>query len=49
MRDQIGTSLLSALEDDQLFPNVILQDKPIEPRKLMELIREMLMANDGIV
>jgi len=49
MRDQIGTSLLSALEDEQLFPNVILQDKPIEPRKLVELIREMLIANDGIV
>ena len=49
MRDQIGTSLLSALEDEQLFPNVILQDKPIDPRKLVELIREMLMASDGIV
>jgi DNA-binding response OmpR family regulator len=49
MRDQIGISLLSALEDEMLFPNVIIQDKPIEPRKLVALIREMLMASDGIV
>jgi len=49
MRDQIGTSLLSALEDEMLFPNVIIQDKPIEPRKLVALIREMLMATNGIV
>lgn len=49
MRDQIGTGLLCALEDEQLFPNVILQDKPIDPRKLVELIREMLMADNGIV
>jgi DNA-binding response OmpR family regulator len=49
MRDQIGISLLSALEDEMLFPNVILQDKPIEPHKLVELIRGMLMADNGIV
>lgn len=48
MRDQIGTSLLTALEDEQLFPNVILQDKPIEPRKLVELIRDMLQGNKDV-
>jgi len=53
MRDQIGISLLSALEDELLFPNVILQDKPIDPRTLVELIRDMLKgyisSNSGTI
>jgi CheY-like chemotaxis protein len=47
MRDQIGTSLLSALDDELLFPNVSLQDKPIDPRMLVELIGQMLKGGNG--
>jgi len=48
MRDQLEIDLLSALEDESLFPNVSLQDKPIDPRTLVELIRDMLKGHDKV-
>jgi hypothetical protein len=42
MRDLIGVNLTSAVEDESLFPNVRFQDKPVNPRFLVEIIEEML-------
>jgi len=47
MRDQLEIDLLSALEDELLFPNVSLQDKPIDPHILVEMIGDMLKGYDN--
>ena len=48
MRDQLGIDLLSALEDELLFPNVSLQDKPIDLHILVEMIGDMLKGYDNV-
>ena len=42
MRDAIGVTLASAVEDESIFQNVRFQDKPVNPRFLAEIIEEML-------
>lgn len=42
MSDQLGVNLCSDMEDGSLFPNVRLQDKPINPHLLMGIIGDML-------
>ena len=45
MRDHIGNDLISAVEDESVFPKVKYQDKPVYSHVLVEMIEEML--NDG--
>ncbi len=42
MADALGVNLYSAVEDENLFPNVRFQDKPVDPSLLIEIINEML-------
>ncbi len=42
MVDQLGVNLLSAVDDENMFPNVRFHDKPIAPLDLVEIIEEML-------
>jgi CheY-like chemotaxis protein len=48
MRDQLGSDALSALEDENVFPHVSFQDKPIDPKILVELIGDMLKKNSSL-
>jgi DNA-binding response OmpR family regulator len=42
MRDQMGVNLYSAVEDNELFPNVRFQDKPADPNEIADILNEML-------
>ena len=42
MVDQMGVNLISGVEDENLFPNVRFQDKPVDPLILVDMIKEML-------
>jgi response regulator RpfG family c-di-GMP phosphodiesterase len=42
MLDELGVNLVAGVEDEELFPHVRFQDKPIDPVLLMEIIHEML-------
>jgi len=42
MLDELGVNLISGVEDEQLFPNVRFQDKPVDPMILTCIIQEML-------
>lgn len=42
MRDQMGVNLYSAVDDNDLFPNVKFQEKPVDPDELAEMINQML-------
>jgi hypothetical protein len=42
MADALGVNLYNAVEDENLFPKVRFQDKPVDPFLLIELIDEML-------
>lgn len=42
MRDQLGVNLYAGVEDEELFPKVRYQDKPVDPLLLVEMIGDML-------
>jgi two-component system, OmpR family, alkaline phosphatase synthesis response regulator PhoP len=42
MIDAMGVNLISAVEDEEMFPNVVFRDKPIEPSELLELVAKMM-------
>ena len=41
MFDQLGVNLYAAVEDVKVLPNVRIQDKPIPPLRLVEIIEEI--------
>ncbi|MBT3241895.1 MAG: response regulator [Bacteroidetes bacterium] len=42
MVDQLGVNLRSAVEEQDELPNVYFENKPIDPLRLIELIKELL-------
>jgi Rrf2 family protein len=46
MLDELGVNLVAGVEDEELFPNVRFQDKPVDPLLLMEIIREMIQKKN---
>lgn len=42
MIDELGVNLVSGVEDEAMFPNVVFRNKPIEPSALVELIMGMI-------
>jgi CheY-like chemotaxis protein len=44
MLDELGVNLVAGVEDEELFPFVRFQDKPVDPLLLLEIIKEMLQV-----
>ncbi len=44
MLDELGVNLVAGVEDEELFPFVRFQDKPVDPLQLLEIIKEMLQV-----
>ena len=42
MADQLGVNLYSGVDDEEMFPNVHFQDKPVDPIRLGIMIQKML-------
>ena len=47
MSNQLGVNLISGVEDDERLPNVVFQDKPIDPAKLISLVDDLLKITGG--
>jgi CheY-like chemotaxis protein len=42
MSNALGVNLMDGVEDEEMFPNVRFQDKPVDPDVLVGMIKEML-------